>query len=646
MITTFTQYAMIASKWVPTNPIRAFLPFIYCYIETQKPHNITLEDLSKNFDKCFDLHLPYALLRSILEYLKKNSEATLNDGLWNFSVRDKNKTVSLHETFEKEINELIEGFTSYIGKENITVTPEELISSFFRRYDYEVMSGLISQVDDKDLNVYDYFFSAYIQELEKSNPKLFEFVIKISQGSLIKTAITSENLNHNVFKNKTFYLDTKIIFRLLGYYGEYYQAEYKSLITLLKKHGAKIYISYYVLLEIESILRGCIRYIESADYQYEKASDVLRYFRSLKLTKFDIETRLNTFERILNEEYGISIDKDNAITKSNIRYYEDYNGLKKILTSKYNYVNDEFSYVYDQGIDTDIKSVLLAYIKRSNNSITLIKNSPLFFVTTNAKLIKSTMEYHQDEYGKTLSPIISDTLLGVIIYNEDSALNEYSKLKLLAYCNEFYKPTAKQRQDFITQVETQYSEGKINDNDVFLLKHYELIDEVLVRQLRANDFNINDDCIFDALDEIKRETTKDVVDSYERKLSAQNKKHLEEIDEIKKLSNEEMKASDIKHEKYKKDLFESDLNRYKKRITTIYYIFSIMTIVALSIGTILQVIFQQVWDAKAIILMASSSFLFLIDLIQLIITIIKKSILKKLIEKKEIKLKAKYFIKE
>lgn len=644
MITTFTQYAMIASKWVPSNPIRAFLPFVYYYIETQRPSNISLEDLSKEFDRCFELHLPYALLRSILEFLKKNSEATLNDGVWSFSVREKNKTTSLPNNFEKEINDLIEGFTLYIGKENITATAEELISSFFKRYDYEVLSGLITQINDQDLNAYDYFFSSYIKELEKDNPRLFEFVIKISQGSLIKTAITSENLQHDVLKDKIFYMDTKIIFRLLGYYGEYYQTEYKSLIAILKKHGANIYISQYVLQEIESILRGCIRYIESADYQYEKASDVLRYFRSLKLTKIDIETRLNTFERILKEEYGISIDRDDAITKSNIKYYEDYGRLKEILTSKYGYANDEFAYVYDNGIETDVKSVLLAYINRGNNNITLIKNAPLFFVTTNAKLIKSTMQYHRDEYGKTLSPIISDTLLGVIIYNEDSALNEYSKLKLLAYCNEFYKPTAKQRQDFIKQVETQYAEGKINNNDVFLLKHYELIDDVLVRQLRANDFNINDDCVFDALDEIKRETTKDVVASYERKLSDQNKKHLEELNEIKQNSIEERAVLNLEYEKYKKNLFESDLKKYIKQITPIYYIVSIMIMGALFAATILQLIFQQNWDVKSIIGVVSSLILFLVDLIQLIIQITKKSILNWLIEKRTNKLSAKYNI--
>lgn len=644
MKTTFKQYAMIASKWVPNNPIRAFLPFVYHYITTQQPTNITLEDLSKDFEKCFELHLPYALLRTILEHLKRNKEATLNDGMWNFSIMEKNKVINIPDTFEKEIAELFDGFAQYIGEENIPATPEELISSFFKRYDYEVMSGLISRINDKDLNVYDYFFSQYVRELEKNNPRLFEFVLKISQGSLIKTAITSENLNHNVLKNKKFYLDTKIIFRILGYYGKYYQEEYTSLITTLKKHGAEIYISQYVLQEIESILRGCIRYIESADYQYEKASDVLRYFRSLKLTKLDMEMRLNGFEKILGEDYGILVEGDNIITKANVAYYEDYTKLKKLLTAKYNYLNDEFSYVYDQGIETDVKSVLLAYIKRGNNDLTLLKNAPLFFVTTNSALIKSTMQYHQDEYGKTLSPIISDTFLGVIVYNADCALEKYSKLKLLAYCNEFYKPTAKQRQAFINQVELLHADGRITDNDVFLLKHYELIDDVLIRQLQANDFNINDDCIFDSLEEIRRETTKDVVASYERKLNAQSQKHLEEINEITKLSKEEIKVSNLEHEKYKRNLFESDLKRYITRITPTYYVFSIIIIVALLITTIQQVISQQIWDAKAISLTVCLLVIFLFDLIQLILQITKKTILKRLIEKKEIKLKKKYFI--
>ena len=135
-----------------------------------------------------------------------------------------------------------------------------------------------------------------------------------------------------------------------------------------------------------------------------------------------------------------------------------------------------------------------------------------------------------------------------------------------------------------------------------------------------------------------------VVASYERKLSDQNKKHLEELNEIKQNSIEERAVLNLEYEKYKKNLFESDLKKYIKQITPIYYIVSIMIMGALFAATILQLIFQQNWDVKSIIGVVSSLILFLVDLIQLIIQITKKSILNWLIEKRTNKLSAKYNI--
>ena len=68
----FKQYAVISSNWVPNNPIRAFLPFIYDYILTKTPSLKKLEDISADIDELYGLHLTYSLLRSILEYLKNN----------------------------------------------------------------------------------------------------------------------------------------------------------------------------------------------------------------------------------------------------------------------------------------------------------------------------------------------------------------------------------------------------------------------------------------------------------------------------------------------------------------------------------------------------------------------------------------------
>ena len=110
----------------------------------------------------------------------------------------------------------------------------------------------------------------YIKKLFELNSPSLSFLAKIAQGSIIKSAISNENLKLTIFSNKYFYFDTKILFRLLGYYGNYYQKEYETLFSELRQQKANLRITEYVYYEALSILRGCEKYIDSAEYQYEK----------------------------------------------------------------------------------------------------------------------------------------------------------------------------------------------------------------------------------------------------------------------------------------------------------------------------------------------------------------------------------------
>lgn len=655
---TFLQYAAITSKWAPNNPIRAFLPFVYNYVLIKKPQNVTLEEISSQLDELYGLHLTYSLLRSILEVLRKNGEAVLsNCGYWSFNIKEQNEIINIENDFEQDIDLLIEDFKAYVGGDITKERAEELINSFFSRYDYEVLNGQVSSIEESQLDDYDYFVAEYIKHIKEKNDKIFNFILKIAQGSLIKTTITSENLNLTVFSNRKFYLDTKLVFRLIGYYGFYYQNEYEDLISTLRKQSAKIFISEYVYIEALEILRGCEKYIDSADYQYEKASDVLRYFRSLKYTKQDIQRMITSFEDLLNQKYGIMVDRMdvyNDLTKTK-QYNEDYTKLREHIVDKYGYINDEYSYVYKNGLETDLKSVMHAYLKRANNEVVLIKDSPLFFVTTNGALVKSVMSYHLDVYGKKLSPVLSDTFLGVLLYNSKNNLQEYSKIKLLAFCNEAYKPTVKQREEFINCVERVRKENNLTDDQTFLLKNYELIDDVLIRQLRANDFNINDDCVYDTLEVIQSELVKDVSFSYERKIDASNKEHekvlceqkdfyVKQLETAKSEYDCKLNEKDEELKTYKNNLYEKELGRYAKRITPLYYTISTVVLLVALFVFITPFIFSMGTTWYSIMYQSFSGLFFAADIVGICLNIKSKKIYNYFLEKKKKKLKDKYQI--
>ena len=498
-------------------------------------------------------------------------------------------------------------------------------------------------LNDCHFDNYDYFVAEYIKNLFKLNSSSLSFLFKIAQGSIIKSAISSENLELTIFSNKCFYFDTKILFRLLGYYGDYYQKEYETL----------------------SILRGCEKYIDSAEYQYEKASDVLRYFRSIKISKESIQEKINTFENVLKDRYGIIIDKTDIYKSQDKKYNEDYQGLKALIVDKYGYSNNEFTYVYDNSVETDLKSILHAYLSRGNNDVVLIKDSPLFFITTNGALVKSVMEYHLEKYGKKLSPIMSDTFLGVLLYTNTNKLEEYSKLKLLAFCHEAYKPTKEQREKFIECVEKANNENRLTDDQTFLLKHYSLIDDVLVNQLRENDFNINDDCVYDTLEEIHKDLVKDISDSYKREIAAtkevyeatiannnakhqedllqQQKKHSQELNDTKSNFETLLKNKEDENIQFIRTQFDKDLNKYKHRVTAIFYSVSFVVLVAAIFVLCIPLIFNT--DSGAWYTVAyriSTAVIAVIDVIQIIRGIIKKEVCKKAIEKKTKKLLQNY----
>lgn len=660
----FKQYAIISSNWVPNNPIRAFMPFIYDYILTKKPSLKKLEDISVDIDELYGLHLTYSLLRTILEYLKNNGEASLNNGVWSFNIREKNRKPIANDIDDSEINEFINNFIEYIGGGIKKEEAERLINSFFARYDYEVLKGQAT-LNDCHFDNYDYFVAEYIKNLFKLNSSSLSFLFKIAQGSIIKSAISSENLELTIFSNKCFYFDTKILFRLLGYYGDYYQKEYEALFLELRQQKANLRITEYVYYEALSILRGCEKYIDSAEYQYEKASDVLRYFRSIKISKESIQEKINTFEDVLKDRYGIIIDKTDIYKSQDKKYNEDYQGLKALIVDKYGYSNNEFTYVYDNSVETDLKSILHAYLARGNNDVVLIKDSPLFFITTNGALVKSVMEYHLEKYGKKLSPIMSDTFLGVLLYTNTNKLEEYSKLKLLAFCHEAYKPTKEQREKFIECVEKANNENRLTDDQTFLLKHYSLIDDVLVTQLRENDFNINDDCVYDTLEEIHKDLVKDISDSYKREIAAtkevyeatiannnakhqedllkQQKKYSQELNETKSNFETLLKNKEDENIQFRRTQFDKDLNKYKHRVTAIFYSVSFVVLVAAIFVLCIPLIFNT--DSGAWYTVAyriSTAVVAVIDVIQIIRGIIKKEVCKKAIEKKTKKLLQNY----
>lgn len=135
----------------------------------------------------------------------------------------------------------------------------------------------------------------------------------------------NEGLKSSAFIDKTLYIDTPIIFRLLGYYGDFYEHEYKFLIQSLIEKNCKIYIFKRNYDEVLKVLRTAERYVESTQYDMARSSDVCNYFRSQNMRTEDVAEEIELLNSHLTE-LGIELFTD-GIDWDDKLFVESYDSI-------------------------------------------------------------------------------------------------------------------------------------------------------------------------------------------------------------------------------------------------------------------------------------------------------------------------------
>lgn len=123
----------------------------------------------------------------------------------------------------------------------------------------------------------------------------------------------------------------------------------------------------------------------------------------------------------------------------------------------------------------------------------------------------------------------------------------------------------------------------------------------------------------------------------------QQKKHSQELNDTKSNFETLLKNKEDENIQFRRTQFDKDLNKYKHRVTAIFYSVSFVVLVAAIFVLCIPLIFNT--DSGAWYTVAyriSTAVIAVIDVIQIIRGIIKKEVCKKAIEKKTKKLLQNY----
>ena len=201
------------------------------------------------------------------------------------------------------------------------------------------------------------------------------------------------------------------------------------MLSLWLEKKANIYIYRHNYDELINVLERTISFLKDVNFNYAKAPRIALNFKQEGISPIDVEEKLLRLPETL-ESLGIEINEVN-ITDLDEKYIEDEEEIRKLIKTTYmssgRYNEKDLStFTMSKMIDNDVRSIVLSYGLRESNKARNFDDNQFFYVTNNTGMFKSALVYNDSYYQGTISPVIRDSLIGMITSSKD--LNKINKL--------------------------------------------------------------------------------------------------------------------------------------------------------------------------------------------------------------------------
>jgi len=303
------------------------------------------------------------------------------------------------------------------------------------------------------------------------------------------------------------YLDTGIIFRLLGFEDRFRKATYYDLINTFLEQKCNLNIFRHTIDEIKNNLNYCQFWIDNPKYDPSLANPILRYFRQENYTQSDIDRIIINLEDKL-KRHKMKI-KDAPTPNEYQNFQIDVEKLYQYITDLYKENIPSYELAKKElVIRRDIKSINAISKYRRGKYPTSINNTGSIFVTTNSSLayVNKKFEKSQAEFKNIIPSCVTDVFLGTLVWIQSPAkFHGIYEKKIIADCYAALEPSELLLKRYMVELAKLKSEGKINDEEHYLLRTHRTALNLLQELTLADHENFTDKTPEEILEEIRRE---------------------------------------------------------------------------------------------------------------------------------------------
>lgn len=473
------SYAVIKSRWVSENLLDAYLPFVVTIIKEENMVDIDESVLCQEIEKKYDLSLQPTIIRQVLSHAMSKSIITKVREQYIANTSQLEQFVIPESDFNKLWESLISDFISYASTLSLSFTKDETEENavkFIDAYDDHVIYNSIGDIN-VDNNQFVYAWCKYILNIKESNNEKYEFILALCTANLMKNTLFYTSNEQTTEVSLKVYLDTPMIFALLGMETSERQKSYSYILEKAKQAGMELHVFDHNFEEATGIMERASRWAVSDKYDPAKANKVAEFFHDSGMEEGEISDFIAEVETTLNS-LGITQDFSAYLVDED-KFQADEDHLQELIKDEYGtrsikYTTEE---LYDNSIRTDVRSLVMINRKRTGGYSSDLKNSRYIFITANRAVAKVSKDYAAEgELSRDKIPsCITADIFGTLLWMEFPEQREnYLSLKMLADCRALLRPTTQMIAQFNIQLDEAYKrrdQGLTEQRFLFLRSH-------------------------------------------------------------------------------------------------------------------------------------------------------------------------------
>lgn len=398
--------------------IDCFWPLVISVLPIEQK-GIALTDLQAKVEGRFGLKVPTHSLETVLTRAARKELVIMKRKAVSLTDEGKLQLASLEieRDVERRVNELIDAATDFLNhalNDNVTVDECRTLLLGFVQSNLDYLLSFINpkasaaasnspkfEERSRELMLLRFFI-----HVEKSVPRLFEALVDVILGSVMSLAVYGENPDEAVkrFSKTLVYLDTNIVFSLLGLHFQEFNKPAKELFDLMKNEGQfELRVFDFTVEEIVNVLRnyGVNR---SLYFQNVRVASIYSSLASNGWTNSKVLELICEIEERL-ASVGILV----TTTGSNLVSFEpsDAKLLESIASYKPN--QGKRGRLHDLAAIEHIEKLRKGRVRR-------IKDAGVLFLTSDRRLARfAFVEKGHRDYA-TISEVIPDRLLTNLLW--------------------------------------------------------------------------------------------------------------------------------------------------------------------------------------------------------------------------------------